>query len=370
MTTSDIQQPVILLSPPEDDQPSKSSFLKRKLSNLSLRKDVLFYTNSCSITATNTIYSSSSNLSTPSSISERARPSIVLQDKYKNYKLGKKIGSGASAKLRLLEPTKGNKLVAMKIYKKKEKDETEKGYDKQLTSEFCISKTLFHQHVVSVYDLLKDKKGRWCITMEYCAGGDLLSVIQQFDLNDDEMDCLFKQLLLGLSHIHSSGVAHRDIKPENLIMTTDGLLKIGDFGVADVVQSCFDLEPRYSKGKCGSEPYWSPEILTSTEYDAKALDIWSSAVTWHVMLYRRIPFLIANQTDPSYIEFLKAKRDWLPLSKCSEQEKECLFGMFDPDPNTRWTIERCLRSDWISSIGVCFENFKRHRHHFIKNKLF
>lgn len=167
MTTSDIQQPVILLSPPEDDQPSKSSFLKRKLSNLSLRKDVLFYTNSCSITATNTIYSSSSNLSTPSSISERARPSIVLQDKYKNYKLGKKIGSGASAKLRLLEPTKGNKLVAMKIYKKKDKDETEKGYDKQLTSEFCISKTLFHQHVVSVYDLLKDKKGRWCIIMEY-----------------------------------------------------------------------------------------------------------------------------------------------------------------------------------------------------------
>ena len=186
----------------------------------------------------------------------------------------------------------------------------------------------------------------------------MLSVIQQVDLNDNEIDCLFKQLLLGLNHIHSSGVAHRDIKPENLIMTNDGILKIGDFGVADVTQSCFDTEPRYCRGRCGSEPYWSPEIYISNEYDGKALDIWSCAIIWHIMLYRHIPFLKANEQDEKYIEFLESKRDWLPLSKCTELEKDVLFGMLDINPMTRWTIDQCLNSNWIQSIELCFNNNK------------
>ncbi|KAG1047876.1 hypothetical protein G6F43_009701 [Rhizopus delemar] len=360
--TNDLQQPVILLSP-APRQEKKTSFLRRKLSSLSLGGHLAAPQEyHGSISSTSTSSSTFSNIPTPSSSTERAQPSIVLQDKYAQHKLGKRIGSGATAKLRLLEGEDG-KVVAMKIYKKKDRGESEREYDKRMASEFCISKTLQHQHVVQVYDLLKDKRGRWCTVMEYCAGGDLLSILHQFDLTDNEIDCLFKQLLIGLNHIHASGVAHRDIKPDNLILTTDGLLKIADFGVADVIQSCFDSTPSYSRGKCGSEPYWSPEMFSSTEYDARALDVWSCAVTWHIMLYRRIPFLVASEKDPNYVDFLETQKDWLPLSKCSEQEKECLFGMFDPNPDTRWTIEDCLRSDWISSVEVCYESFERHKHH-------
>lgn len=181
MAASDIQQPVILLSPPQDDdvmedqvEVKKPSFLRRKLSNLSLRKDVLLApddnNNNTSLSQTSSGYASdvSSIIPTPTSSTERARPLVVLYDKYKNYKKGKIIGTGATAKIRLLEPRHGgDKVVAMKIFKKKDKDETEKEYDKRMTSEFCISKTLYHQHVVQVFDLLKDRKGRWCSIMEY-----------------------------------------------------------------------------------------------------------------------------------------------------------------------------------------------------------
>lgn len=106
--------------------------------------------------------SPSSACSTPTS--ERAQPSC-LQDKYKNHRKGKTIGRGATAKLRVL--TDDKKIVAIKTFRKRDGQESRKGYDKRMTSEFCISKTLGHQHVIQVFDLLKDKKGRWCSIMEY-----------------------------------------------------------------------------------------------------------------------------------------------------------------------------------------------------------
>lgn len=154
-------------------------------------------------------------------------------------------------------------------------------------------------------------------------------------------------------------------------MTTDGILKIADFGVADVVQSCFDLEPRLSQGRCGSEPYWSPELFAATTpilYDGKALDIWSCAVTWHCMVYRRIPFFKACKEDPNYIEYLSSKKDkiWIPLSKCNQDEKDVLYGMFDIDEKSRWTINKIIESNWIKSIQLCCQTFNtKHKHHFI-----
>ncbi|CAO3619304.1 unnamed protein product [Mucor hiemalis] len=417
MATFSESQPVILLSPPPPQRnspptPSLSTCtfksLSRKLSSLSLRSSppsprpgeedlidshtnqntnssfLLIPNDESFIKSTSIIIMNDSNnsmylppsptysaYSTP--CEERAQPSVILQDKYKDHKKGRKIGSGATAKLRILEPplsSKNRSLIAIKTFRKRDnRDESKRGYDKRMASEFCISKTLSHQHVVQVFDLLKDKKGRWCTVMEYCAGGDVFSILQQFDLTDGEIDCLFKQLLLGVQHIHQSGVAHRDIKPENLVMTTDGVLKIADFGVADVVQSCFDIEPRLSRGKCGSEPYWSPELFRDNEYDGKSLDIWSCAVTWHCMLYRRIPFFKASHEDPNYIEYLtiRKKKDliWTPLSKCNKQEQEVIYGMLDPNEKTRWTIDQIIESQWIDSIHVCYESFDKHKHHFI-----
>lgn len=179
--------------------------------------------------------------------------------------------------------------------------------------------------------------------------------------------------------MHQCGVAHRDIKPENLVMTTDGVLKITDFGVADVVQTCFDDKGRPSYGKCGSEPYWPPELFTDQTkaegYDGRAVDVWSAAVTWHCMLYRRIPFFQATRKDPKFTEFLdeRERRQWQPISKCNEQEKQVLYGMFDPDPAQRWTVDRILKSEWISNVQVCSQSLlpdgRQHRHHHSKSRI-
>jgi serine/threonine protein kinase len=195
--------------------------------------------------------------------------------------------------------------------------------------------------------------------------------LRDVDLTDEEIDCLFKQLVQGINYLHSSGVAHRDIKPENLVLTATGTLKIIDFGVADVVQSCFERESRKSAGYVGSEPFLPPEVFLNGEYDGKALDVWSAAITWYGMQFRAIPFDKASKDDHFYKEYLAARRqrNWPPLVRCTPQERECLYGMLDPEPGRRWTIEKVLQSSWLESIDTCqyaHTSSGAEHHHYIK----
>lgn len=95
--------------------------------------------------------------------------------------------------------------------------------------------------------------------MEYCPGGDLYAAIKKGDLEPMEINSYFKQIIAGISYLHSMGVAHRDIKPENLLIDAKGHVKITDFGVSDVFRMCWEKKTHLSKGLCGSEPYIAPE---------------------------------------------------------------------------------------------------------------
>lgn len=125
----------------------------------------------------------------------------------------------------------------MKEFKRRTSESAEK-YSKRLTSEFCISSSLHHTNIVTTLDLFQDAKGEYCEVMEYCAGGDLFTlVVAAGKLEYMEADCFFKQLIRGVVYMHEMGVCHRDLKPENLLLTHDGVLKITDFGNSE----CFKM---------------------------------------------------------------------------------------------------------------------------------
>ncbi|KAI8996940.1 kinase-like domain-containing protein [Pilobolus umbonatus] len=300
------------------------------------------------------------------------------------------IGSGATAVIRLVKSQHDGVVYAVKEFKKKQKSELEKVYLKRMHNEYCVSKAVTgHPNVIATLDLVIDEKKRWCTVMEYCDGGDLFNYIEDHPfMNARECSCLFKQLLMGIQHIHSLGIAHRDIKPENLVMK-GGQLKIADFGLADVVQTRFNTSPRKSFKWCGSEPFWSPEMWElKTEkdgYNGKALDIWSAAVTFFCMRFRKLPFIYAFYTmTPNYsipenaIEGSPAamaaacegggdidydtyvnERNRMPAQFCSlwrefpyteehhDDVIDCLVNMMNPHPVERWDINRAIACNWI-----------------------
>lgn len=225
------------------------------------------------------------------------------------------VGRGAFGIVRISHKTdntdpKKEQLYAVKEFRRRP-SESSKKYNKRLTSEFCISSALRHPNVIHTLDLMKDAKGDFCEVMEFCAGGDLYTlVLAASKLEVIEADCLFKQLMQGVEYIHEMGVAHRDLKPENLLLTTHGSLKITDFGNGECFRMAWEKEPHMVAGLCGSAPYIAPEEYVDQEFDPRAVDVWACGVIYMAMRTGRHLWRLAKKDDDEFYEkYLQGRRD-------------------------------------------------------------
>jgi protein-serine/threonine kinase len=196
-------------------------------------------------------------------------------------------------------------------------DQSPSDHQKRVTAEFALASTLTQKHIVSTYELLplgpSNNPDLSVISMEYCAGGDLHSIIAgsaTHKLPVEQADCLFKQLLRGITYLHGKDVAHRALAPENLLLTNRGCLKIADFGQATCFRVLGEEPIVLSKGKCGiSPPYISPEQYTDAEFDPRAVDVWAAAVIYVAMRTGRNLWQEANEGEAGFAEFIKERRD-------------------------------------------------------------
>ena len=216
------------------------------------------------------------------------------------------VGRGAFGIVRISHKTdpKDNKeqLFAVKEFRRRPQ-ESPKKYQKRLTSEFCISSSLRHPNVIHTLDLLQDAKGDYCEIMEFCAGGDLYTlVLAAGKLEVAEADCYFKQLMCGVEYLHEMGVAHRDLKPENLLLTTHGSLKITDFGNGECFRMAWEKEAHMTAGLCGSAPYIAPEEYTDKEFDPRAVDVWATGVIYMAMRTGRHLWRVAKKDEDEFFE--------------------------------------------------------------------
>ncbi|PBP17704.1 serine/threonine-protein kinase hal4 [Diplocarpon rosae] len=272
------------------------------------------------------------------------------------------VGRGAFGIVRIshkrTENGSGEQLYAVKEFRRRP-EETEKKYSKRLTSEFCISSSLRHPNVIHTLDLLQDSKGDYCEVMEFCAGGDLYTlVLAAGKLEAMEADCYFKQMMRGVEYMHEMGVAHRDLKPENLLLTTHGSLKITDFGNGECFRMAWESDAHMVTGLCGSAPYIAPEEYTDKEFDARAVDVWATGVIYMAMRTGRHLWRVAKKDDDEFYErYLEGRRDeegYAPIE--SLQRARCrnvIYSILDPNPSRRITASQILKSEWGREIKLC-----------------
>lgn len=99
--------------------------------------------------------------------------------------------------------------------------------------------------------------------MEVCGGGDLLTYVRRRrKLKEDIAKFLFRQIVLGLQYIHSKGVLHRDIKLDNILLTSEGDVKICDFGVSKLIKNKSQIQTE----QCGTPAYIAPEVFRGKGY--------------------------------------------------------------------------------------------------------
>lgn len=272
------------------------------------------------------------------------------------------VGKGAFGIVRIshkkLTTGNGEKLFAVKEFRRRP-EETEKKYSKRLTAEFCISSSLRHPNVIHTLDLLKDAKGDYCEVMEFCAGGDLYTlVLSSGKLEVQEADCFFKQIMRGVEYLHEMGVAHRDLKPENLLLTTRGAIKITDFGNGECFRMAWETDAHMVSGLCGSAPYISPEEYTDKEFDARAVDVWACGVIYMAMRTGRHLWRVAKKDDDEfYARYLAGRRDeegYGPIESLHRARcRNVIYSVLDPHPTRRLTAAQVLRSEWVREIKLC-----------------
>jgi len=286
--------------------------------------------------------------------------SATLVEKY--GKCQEIVGRGAFGVVRIshkrAENGNGEQLYAVKEFRRRP-EESEKKYSKRLTSEFCISSSLRHPNVIHTLDLLQDSKGDYCEVMEFCAGGDLYTlVLAAGKLEVTEADCYFKQMMRGVEYMHEMGVSHRDLKPENLLLTTHGAIKITDFGNGECFRMAWETDPHMVSGLCGSAPYIAPEEYVEKEFDARAVDVWACGVIYMAMRTGRHLWRVAKKDeDEFYAKYLEGRKDeegYAPIESLHRARcRNVIYSILDPNPSRRITSSQILKSEWGREIKLC-----------------
>ncbi|KAH0788942.1 CAMK family protein kinase [Histomonas meleagridis] len=208
-------------------------------------------------------------------------------------------------------------------------------------NEVRVLQKVQHEGVVELYDILKDDTYYYLI-MELCPNGELYDyIIQNKRLTELETKYYLRQILETLQHIHSLGIIHRDIKPENLLIDAYGKIKFSDFGLSRFVNS-----QGLADTPCGSICYASPECIRGNTYDGRKSDIWSVGVVAYAMLTGVLPWTKQNQAQ--LIEQIMNADFTIPYY-VSEEAKDLLHCLLEPDPELRITIEQALKHKFITS---------------------
>eukprot|EP00808_Paulinella_micropora_P000069 g11292.t1 len=200
-----------------------------------------------------------------------------------NYYIGKVIGQGATAVVRLCVHETTKKEYALKIMKKPKVE------IKRLESELLALQRLDHPHIVRLKDAYETVSRIWMV-LELLRGEELFQKITASEkgLGKETTVKYFYQLLLAVKYLHERGVVHRDLKPSNIMVTSAGI-KLVDFGLSAIVQP-----GQLLKTRCGSPHYVSPEVVRGKEYDGMKSDLWSLGTILFVMACGTMPFVGSN----------------------------------------------------------------------------
>ena len=214
--------------------------------------------------------------------------------------------------------------------------------------EALILRRLDHPNVVAFFESFVETSledgAALHIVMEFCDGGDLDQVIKRqrstgkvFDEN--YVMRIFVQLLLALKYVHAQKILHRDIKPQNVFLTSTGLAKWGDFGVAKCLQHTTSM----ARTQTGTPYYLSPEIFNDEAYSS-ASDMWSLGVVLYELATLKLPF---HATSLGKLARLVLGRDPPPPKRCSPGLSDLLAKMLCKRATHRPKARRLLRDSFV-----------------------
>ena len=252
-------------------------------------------------------------------------------EKYEQIRV---LGEGGYGKAILVRRKADDKLFVVKVMhveamSPKEREET--------SQEAQVLSSLHHPFIISFEESFH-VGGYFYIVMEYADGGDLAQKIRSRGnklFTEEEILNDFMQLALAIKYIHDRKILHRDLKAQNVFLMKDGTIKLGDFGIARVLEHSFQV----CRTQIGSPFYLSPEICEGKAYNSKT-DIWSLGCILYELCTLKHAFNAVNM-NALLMNIIRGNYSPIP-STYSRELKQLVARMLTKDCRDRPSIKAVL----------------------------
>ncbi|XP_042246684.1 serine/threonine-protein kinase Nek2 [Thunnus thynnus] len=272
-----------------------------------------------------------------------------MPSRVEDYEVLYTIGSGSYGRCQKIRRKSDGKILVWKELDYGTMAESEK---QMLVSEVNLLRELKHPNIVRYYDRIIDRTNTTLyIVMEHCEGGDLASLItrcikERRYLEEQLILRVMAQLTLALKECHrrSDGratVLHRDLKPANIFLDIRQNVKLGDFGLARILNH----DTSFAKTFVGTPYYMSPEQINRMSYNEKS-DIWSLGCLLYELCALSPPFTAYNQKELAE-KIREGKFRRIPY-RYSEELNTLLSKMLNLKDYLRPSVESILQSSLLA----------------------
>ncbi|RVW14914.1 Serine/threonine-protein kinase fray2 [Vitis vinifera] len=270
-----------------------------------------------------------------------------------DYKLLEEVGYGASATVYRAIYLPFNEVVAVKCL---DLDRCNSNLD-DIRREAQTMSLIDHPNVIKAYCSFVVERNLW-VVMPFMAEGSclhLMKIAYTDGFEESAIGSILKETLKALEYLHRHGHIHRDVKAGNILLDSNGVVKLADFGVSACM---FDKGDRQrSRNTFVGTPCWmAPEVLQpGSGYDFKA-DIWSFGITALELAHGHAPFskyppmkvlLMTIQNAPPGLDYDRDKKFSKRISSCDQSFKEMVAMCLVKDQTKRPTAEKLLKHSFF-----------------------
>ncbi|XP_065829595.1 serine/threonine-protein kinase Nek4-like isoform X2 [Oscarella lobularis] len=256
------------------------------------------------------------------------------------YRVLRKIGEGSYGDVYLIEHIDKKKEFVVKQIELGDASEKER---KAAEQEASLLSRLKHPNIVAYQESFQDERGILHIVMAYCDGGDLqtrLKARKGRPLSERQIMEWFVQIALALQYLHDQNILHRDLKTQNIFLNKRDIVKVGDLGIARILESPADMATTL----IGTPYYMSPELFSNQPYNYKS-DVWSLGCVVYEMTTLKHAFSARNMSGLVF-RILRGKIPPMP-TQYSLELCELIQAMLSQSPAKRPSINRILRNEFV-----------------------
>ncbi len=263
----------------------------------------------------------------------------MLGETISHYKILEKLGEGGMGVVYKARDTKLDRTVAIKFLPTHMSADPEA--KKRFVQEAKSASALDHPNICTIHEIDETEDGATFIVMACYQGQTLREIINEGPLEIDRAIDIASQISSGLAKAHENGIVHRDIKPPNIILTSDGHVKILDFGIAKLESATRITREGSTLGTAG---YMSPEQAKGGETGPET-DVWATGVILYEMLTGRRLFAGEHEAAVLY-EVVHEEPDPLPeeLTASAPGLQEIINKALAKDSTSRFKDSGEMRS--------------------------